>query len=64
MVREEEICPKSTQEVVVMRCGEMEKKVGENGRGNAEENMEDLRWNLMEMEVEWVGLRDFEWTLA
>ena len=44
MVREEEICPKSTQEVVVMRWGEMEKKVGENGteNGNEEENMEDL----------------------
>ena len=61
-----EFCPKSTQEVVIMRWGEMEKKVGENGRGNGDEegNMEDLRWNLMEMEVEWVGLRDFEWTLA
>ena len=42
---------------------EMEKKVGESGRGNEdeEENMEDLRWNFMEMEVD---LRDFEWTLA
>ena len=45
MVREEEFRPKSTQEVVVMRWGEMEKKVVENGRGNGdeEENMEDLR---------------------
>ena len=44
----------------------MEKKVGENGRenGNEEENMEDLWWKVMEMEEEWVGLRDFEWTLA
>ena len=41
----EEFCPKSTQEVVVMRWGEMEKKVVENGRGNGDEegNMEDLR---------------------
>ena len=41
----EEFRPKSTQEVVVMRWGEMEKKVGENGRGNGdeEENMKDLR---------------------
>ena len=48
----EEFHPKSTQEVVVMRWGEMEKKGSENGRGNedGEENMEDLRWNLMEME--------------
>ena len=48
----EEFRPKSTQEVVVMRWGEMEKKVVENGRGNGDEegNMEDLRWNLMEME--------------
>ena len=60
--------PKSTQEVAVMRRDEMEKKGGENvrGDGNEEENMEDLRWNVMEMEMEvgWVGLRDFEWTLA
>ena len=62
----EEFRPKSTQEVVVMRRDEMEKKGGENGRGDVdeEENMEDLRWNVMEMEVEWVSLRDFEWTLA
>ena len=40
MVGEEELRPKSTQEVVDMRWGEMEKKVGENG--NEEENMEDL----------------------
>ena len=62
----EEFHPKSTQEVVFMSWGEMEKKVGENGRGDGDEegNIEDLRWNLMEMEVEWVGLRDFEWTLA
>ena len=48
----EEFRPKSTQEVVVMRWGEMEKKGSENGRGNEDEgeNMEDLRWNLMEME--------------
>ena len=60
------ISPKSTQEVAVMRRDEMEKKGGENvrGDGNEEENMEDLRWNVMEMEVGWVGLRDFEWTLA
>ena len=32
--------------------------------GDEEENMEDLRWNVMEMEVGWVGLRDFEWILA
>ena len=41
----EEFRPKSTQEVVVMmRWGEMEKKVVENGRGNGdeEENIEDL----------------------
>ena len=40
----EEFRPKSTQEVVVIRWGEME-KVGENGRENEEEegNMEDLR---------------------
>ena len=57
----EEFHPKSTQEVVVMRWGEMEKKVGENGRGDGDENgnTEDLRWNLMEMEEGWVGLRDF-----
>ena len=64
----EEFRPKSTQEVAVMRRDEMEKKGGENvrGDGNEEENMEDLRWNVMEMEMEvgWVGLRDFEWTLA
>ena len=64
----EEFRPKSTQEVTVMRRDEMEKKGGENvrGDGNEEENMEDLRWNVMEMEMEvgWVGLRDFEWTLA
>ena len=62
----EEFRPKSTQEVAVMRRDEMEKKGGENvrGDGNEEENMEDLRWNVMEMEVGWVGLRDFEWTLA
>ena len=49
-----------------MRRDEMEKEGGENGRGDGdeEENMEDLRWNVMEMEVGWVGLRDFEWTLA
>ena len=37
--------PKSTQEVVVMRWGEIEKKVVENGRGNRDEegNMKDLR---------------------
>ena len=57
----EEFRPKSTQEVAVMRRDEMEKKGGENGRGDGEENMEDLRWNFMEMEVD---LRDFEWTLA
>ena len=41
----EEFRPKSTQEMVVMRWGEMEKKGGENGRGDGdeEENMEDLR---------------------
>ena len=41
----EEFRPKSTQEVVVMRWGEMEKKVGENGSGNGDRdgNMEDLR---------------------
>ena len=41
----EEFRPKSTQEVVVMRRDEMEKKGGENvrGDGNEEENMEDLR---------------------
>ena len=62
----EEFRPKSTQEVVVMRRDEMEKEGGENGRGDGdeEENMEDLRWNVIEMEVGWVGLRDFEWTLA
>ena len=62
----EEFRPKSTQEVAVMRRDEMEKKGGENvrGDGNEEENMEDLRWNVMEMEVGWVSLRDFEWTLA
>ena len=62
----EEFRPKSTQEVVVMRRDEMEKEGGENGRGDGdeEENMEDLRWNVMEMEVGWVGLSDFEWTLA
>ena len=40
----------------------MEKNVVENGRGNGyeEENMEDLRRNLMEMEERRVGLRDFE----
>ena len=40
----EEFRPKSTQEVVVMRWGEMETKVVENGRGigDEEENMEDL----------------------
>ena len=40
----EEFRPKSTQEVVVMRWGEMEKKVVESGRGNRDEdgNMEDL----------------------
>ena len=45
MVGEEEFRPKSTQEVVVMRWGVMEKKFGENGRGNGDEegNMEDLR---------------------
>ena len=59
----EEFRPKSTQEVAVMRRDEMEKKGGENGRGDRdeEENMEDLRWNVMEMEV---GLIDFEWTLV
>ena len=59
----EEFRPKSTQEVAVMRRDEMEKKGGENerGDGDGEENMEDLRWNFMEMEVD---LRDFEWTLA
>ena len=62
----EEFRPKSTQEVVVMTRDEMEKEGGENGRGDGdeEENMEDLRWNVIEMEVGWVGLRDFEWTLA
>ena len=62
----EEFRPKSTQEVAGMRRDEMEKNGGENGRGDGdeEENMEDLRWNVMEMEEEWVGLRDFEWTLA
>ena len=62
----EKFRPKSTQEVAVMRRDEMEKEGGENGRrdGDEEENMEDLRWNVMEMEVGWVGLRDFEWTLA
>ena len=62
----DEFHPKSTQEVVVMRWGEMEKKVAENGRGDEEkeENMEDLWWNVMEMEEGWVSLRDFEWTLA
>ena len=66
MERGEEFRPKSTQEVVVIKRDEMEKKGGENGRGDGdeEENMEDLRWNVMEMEGEWVGLRDFEWTLA
>ena len=56
----EEFRPKSTQEVIFMSWGEMEKKVGENGRGDGDEegNIEDLRWNLMEMEVEWVGLRE------
>ena len=41
----EEFRPKSTQEMVVMRWGEMEKKGGENGRGDGdeEENIEDLR---------------------
>ena len=41
----EEFHPKSTQEVAVMRRDEMEKKGGENGRGDGdgEENMEDLR---------------------
>ena len=41
----EEFRPKSTQEVAVMRRDEMEKKGGENvrGDGNEEENMEDLR---------------------
>ena len=41
----EEFRPKSTQEVTVMRRDEMEKKGGENvrGDGNEEENMEDLR---------------------
>ena len=41
----EEFRPKSTQEVAVMRRDEMEKKGGENGRGDGdeEENMEDLR---------------------
>ena len=45
MEGEEEFRPKSTQEVVVMRWGEMEKKVVENGRGNGDEegNIEDLR---------------------
>ena len=38
----EEFRPKSTQEVAVMRRDEMEKKGGENGRGDGEENMEDL----------------------
>ena len=62
----EKFRPKSTQEVAVMRRDEMEKEGGENGRGDGdeEENMEDLRWNVMEMEVGWVGLRDFEWTLT
>ena len=55
-----EFRPKSTQEVVVMRWGEMEKKVGENGRGNGDEegNMEDLIWG----EILWKGRRD-EWVL-
>ena len=59
----EKFRPKYTQEVAVMRRDEMEKKGGENerGDGDGEENMEDLRWNFMEMEVD---LRDFEWTLA
>ena len=41
----EEFRLKSTQEVVVMRWSEMEKKVVENGRGNGDEegHMEDLR---------------------
>ena len=44
MEEREEFHPKSTQEVVVMRWGEMEKKVVENGKrdGDEEENMEDL----------------------
>ena len=52
----EKFRPKSTQEVAVMRRDEMEKKSSENGRGDGdeEENMEDLRWNVMEMEVRWV----------
>ena len=62
----EEFRPKSIQEVAVMRRDEMKKKGGENGRGDGdeEENMEDLRWNVMEKEVGWMALRDFEWTLA
>ena len=61
----EELHPKSTQEVAGMRRDEMEKG-GKNGRGDGdeEENIKDLRWNLMEMEVEWVSLRDVEWTLT
>ena len=40
-----EFCPKSTQELVVMRRDEMKKNVGENGGGNGDEegNMEDLK---------------------
>ena len=64
MEGEEEYLPKSTQEVAVMRRKEMEKKVGENGGGNGyeEENMKDLRWNVMEMEGEWLGWRDSEFS--
>ena len=36
MKGEKEFCPKSTQKVVVMRWGEMEKKVVGNGRGMSE----------------------------
>ena len=45
MEGEKEFRSKSTQEVAVMRRDEIEKKGGENGRGDGdeEENMEDLR---------------------
>ena len=43
MGEEEEFRSKPTQEVVVMRKDEMEKKVSEDGRGNGNEgNMEEF----------------------
>ena len=40
-----------------------EEKVGENRRENKdeEENMKNLRWNVMRMKERWVNLKDFEW---